>query len=322
MKLTHIKLAARFISGEIAVTALLLLGVSFVVFIILYLSPGDPFSILLRVHDDPSVYAAGMSNAVGTRSPWYAQYFSWLFHILRGDFGTSMRTGQKVLDEVARVGVNTLYLTIGSLFVTLAIALPIAVFSVRRGPTPVSRSLAMLAYVVSAIPVFWLGYIVIYVFTRKFGLFPLAFGFSSEEGLSWLYFGLPILVLGVGNGTVSEFVRYLRQELERVLSEDYIRAARAKGAPVWKHSFKEGFLLPVTEITASKIPFILGGAVVVEQVFNWPGMGRMAWQAAQDRDYPLLMGIAILSAAVVRLASLAQRTVCILVNPRALKERP
>lgn len=321
MKLTHIKPVALLISREIAVTALLLLGVSFVVFIILYLSPGDPFSLLLQGQNQPSAGATGVAPAMGVPSPWYSQYFLWLFNIMGGDFGTSLRTGQKVLREVARVGVNTLCLTIGSMFVTLAIALPIAVFSARRGLTPVNRLLTMFAYIVSAVPVFWLGYIVIYIFTRRFGLFPIAFGFSSEQGLDWLYFILPILVLGVGNGTVSEIVRYLRQELERVFSEDYIRTARAKGASVWKHSFKEGLLIPVTEIIASKIPFILGGAVVVEQVFNWPGMGRMAWQAAQDRDYPLIMGIAILSAAIVRFGSLAQRTVYILVNPRASKER-
>ena len=93
-------------------------------------------------------------------------------------------------------------------------------------------------------------------------------------------------MLGVGNGTISEVIRSLRDEMGRVMAEDYIRTARAKGASVWKHSFKEGLLIPVTEIIAAKIPFILGGAVIVEQVFNWPGMGRMAWQAAQDRDYP------------------------------------
>jgi peptide/nickel transport system permease protein len=106
----------------------------------------------------------------------------------------------------------------------------------------------------------------------------------------------------------------------RVIAEDYIRSARAKGASIWKHAFKEGLLIPVTEIIASKIPFILGGAVIVEQVFNWPGMGRMAWQAAQDRDYPVIMGIAILAAVFVRMGSLFQSVVYVLVNPKASKE--
>jgi peptide/nickel transport system permease protein len=133
-------------------------------------------------------------------------------------------------------------------------------------------------------------------------------------------FTVPILVLGIGNGALSEVIRHLREEMSRVMAEDYIRAARAKGASVWRHAFKEGILLPVTEIVASKIPFIIGGAVIVEQVFNWPGMGRMAWQAAQDRDFPLIMGIAIVTAAFVRLGSLLQRVVYIAVNPRASHE--
>ncbi|MBS1242985.1 MAG: ABC-type dipeptide/oligopeptide/nickel transport system, permease component [Nitrospirae bacterium] len=108
--------------------------------------------------------------------------------------------------------------------------------------------------------------------------------------------------------------------MARVLDEDYIRTARAKGASVMGHAFKEGLLIPVTEIIAAKIPFILGGAVIVEQVFNWPGMGRMAWQAAQDRDFPVIMGIAILAAVFVRLGSLFQSVVYVAVNPRASKE--
>jgi peptide/nickel transport system permease protein len=173
--------------------------------------------------------------------------------------------------------------------------------------------------VVSALPVFWLGYIAIYISIHRFGLFPLAFG-SNAGPWNWFYFLLPVLVLGISNGTISEVVRYLREEMKRVFDEDYIVTARAKGASVWKHSFKEGFLIPITEIIAAKIPFILGGAVVVEQVFNWPGMGRMAWQAAQDRDYPLIMGITLVAAIIVRMGSLLQRVVHIVVNPRASKE--
>ncbi|MDH4164186.1 MAG: ABC transporter permease [Nitrospirota bacterium] len=147
----------------------------------------------------------------------------------------------------------------------------------------------------------------------------MAFGYATG-GEKWLYALLPIIVLGIGNGTISEVIRSLREEMGRVMEEDYIRTARAKGASVWQHAFKEGFLIPVTEIVAAKIPFILGGAVIVEQVFNWPGMGRMAWQAAQDRDYPVIMGIAIVAAMLVRMGSLFQSVVYVMVNPRASKE--
>ncbi len=321
MKLSAVRPIALVLSRELTITMLLLLGVSLVVFVILYLSPGDPFSVLLEGQLSTAEARAGLREALGAPKSWYAQYLSWLTGMLQGNFGTSVRTGLPVLKELLRTGLNTLILTIGSLLITLLIAVPIALYSSVRGINRISWPLTMFSYVVSALPVFWLGYIVIYFFTHKLGLFPMAFGYSGGAGrFGWLYALLPIFVLGLGNGTVSEVIRYLRDEMGRVMADDYIRTARAKGASVWKHSFKEGLLIPVTEIIASKIPFILGGAVIVEQVFNWPGMGRMAWQAAQDRDYPVIMGIAIFAAILVRMGSLFQSVVYVAVNPRASKE--
>ena len=315
MKLSAVRPITVLLTRELGIATLLLLGVSFVVFVILYLSPGNPFAeIVTRIEAD-----AAPGAPAATPTAWYSQYFIWLKNLFRGNLGNSVRTGLPVLQEVFRVGINTLYLTIGSMLVTLLIAVPIAVFSARRGMTPTSWSMTVFTYVVSALPVFWLGYIVIYISIHRFGLFPLAFG-SNAGPWNWFYFMLPVLVLGLSNGTISEVVRYLREEMQRVFTEEYIVTARAKGASVWKHSFKEGFLIPISEIIAAKIPFILGGAVVVEQVFNWPGMGRMAWQAAQDRDYPLIMGITLVAAIVVRMGSLLQRVVHIFVNPRASKE--
>jgi peptide/nickel transport system permease protein len=315
MKLASIRPIMLLITRELAIALLLLLGVSFVVFIVLYVSPGNPFEKLIA----EQMSDGGLGQSAQVPASWYSQYLSWLRNILQGNLGNSTRTGLPVLSEVLRVGINTLYLTIGSLLLTLMIAVPIAILSARRGLTPASWSLTIFTYVVSALPVFWLGYIVIYISIHQFGKFPLAFG-SGAQKWSWFYFMLPVIVLGISNGTISEVVRFLREEMSRVFAEDYIVTARAKGASIWKHAFKEGFLIPITEIIAAKIPFILGGAVVVEQVFNWPGMGRMAWQAAQDRDYPLIMGITLMAAILVRMGSLIQRVVHIIVNPRASRE--
>ena len=319
MKLASIRPIALVLSRELAITGLLLLGVSALVFGILYLSPGDPFSVLLEGQAITEESRAGVREALGVQKTWYGSYLSWILGMLQGDFGTSIRSGLPVLQEVLRTGLNTLVLTIGSLLITLLIAAPIAIRSAMHGMTRATWSFTILSYVVSALPVFWLGYIIIYFFTHKLGIFPMAFGFATG-GKKWLYMLLPIVVLGIGNGTISEVIRSLRDEMGRVMEEDYIRTARAKGASVWKHAFKEGFLIPVTEIIAAKVPFILGGAVIVEQVFNWPGMGRMAWQAAQDRDYPVIMGIAIVAAVLVRMGSLFQSVVYVMVNPRASKE--
>jgi peptide/nickel transport system permease protein len=321
MRLSFVRPVAQQLFRELALTALLLLGVSFVVFLVLYFSPGDPFSLLLEGQMATAEAQQQLRIALGVPEHWYSQYLFWLGNMVQGNFGASIRTGLPVLPEIVRVGINTLYLTLGSMLVTLLIAVPIALSPAQRGETPLNWPFTMFAYLVSALPVFWLGYVFIYIFIHQFKLFPILYGYSSERELTPLFFLLPILVLGVGNGTISEVVRHLRDEMGRVLREDYVRTARAKGASVWRHAFKEGFLIPITEIVAAKIPFILGGAVVVEQVFNWPGMGRMAWQAALDRDYPVIMGIAVVAALFVRFGTLTQRVVCVVVNPRASQER-
>jgi peptide/nickel transport system permease protein len=306
---------------ELGLALLLLLGVSVVVFAILYAAPGDQFSVLLEGQLPSEEARAGIRAAMGAAQSWYGQYFSWLLGVLSGNFGTSVRTGLPVAGELLNVSLNTLYLTLGSMVVTLLIAVPIALYSSVRGHSvAISWPLTMLGYVISALPVFWLGYIAIYVSIHSFGFFPLASMGQGSGANNWLYTLVPVLVLGLGSGSISEVIRSLREEMSRVMAEDYVRTARAKGASVWRHAFKEGLLLPVTEIIASKIPFILGGAVIVEQVFNWPGMGRMAWQAAQDRDFPVMMGIVLVAAAFVRLGSLLQRIVCAAVNPQRSRD--
>ena len=306
---------------ELGLALLLLLGVSFVVFAILYAAPGDQFSVLLEGQSPTEEARAGIRVAIGVAHSWYGQYFSWLLNVLSGNFGTSMRSGLPVAGELFTVSLNTLYLTLGSMAVTLLVAVPIALYSSVRGHSvAISWPLTMLGYVMSALPVFWLAYIAIYVSIHSFGFFPLASMSQMSGGNDWLYTLVPILVLGLGSGTISEVIRHLREEMSRVMAEDYVRTARAKGASVWRHAFKEGLLIPVTEIIASKIPFILGGAVIVEQIFNWPGMGRMAWQAAQDRDFPVIMGIALVAAAFVRMGSLLQRIVYTAVNPQRGRE--
>lgn len=316
MKLAAVKPVSVLISRELLITVVLLWGVSLVVFAVLYSAPGNPFR---NPSLTPTIGGAAVHGAASGASSWYGLYVDWFGRLLQGNLGTSLRTGLPVLGEVVRTGINTLCLTLGSLLLTLLVAVPVAVLTARRGLTAVNWSLSVFTYLVSSLPVFWLGYLVIYISIHHFDLFPLTFGDGGQRWQSF-YFLLPVVVLGLGNGTLSEVVRYLREEIGRVLAEDYVSAARAKGASVWRHSFKEGFLIPITEIVAAKIPFILGGAVVVEQVFNWPGMGRMAWQAAQDRDYPLIMGITLMAAIVVRMGNFLQRVIHIVVNPRASKE--
>lgn len=301
----------RVLVREGALTLGLLLGASLLVFAIVRAAPGDA-ARALELGDGGS--AAGRSEATAA-----AEYVRWLYGAITGDVGVSFRTGRPVTDEIRRVGLNTLALTLGALAVTVAVAVPIGSAGALRRHSAGAVVATVAAYAFSALPAFFVGYVAIYVFTRRFEVFPLAFG--GDGRMPWLAFVLPMLVLGFANGGVGEVVRHVRAALERVLGEEYVRTARAKGAPVWRHAATEGLVLPVTAALAGKVPFVLGGAVVVEQVFNWPGLGRLAWQAALDRDYPVIMGLALLAAVVARGAALAAALVHAALAPGARVSR-
>ena len=317
MKSFPLMAVTKVLSRELAATAALLLGVSLVVFVILYLAPGDPFAALLGGRMLSAEERDAAYEALGIPKTWYGQYLAWVGHVLQGDFGMSTSSGQPVAHVLLSSGANTLFLTLGSLVVTLGVAIPIAAMAAVRPASRIARSSTLLVYLVSALPTFWLGYMLIYFFTKKLGLFPILSATDENQQLTWLYALLPVVLLGLGNGALSEIVRYLREEISRVMSEEYVRTARAKGASIWRHAYKEALLLPVSQIIAAKMPFVLGGAIIVEQVFNWPGLGRVAWQAAQERDYPVIMAITLLAAIVVRLGSFFHRAVYVSVNPRA-----
>ena len=301
-------------------TVFLLLGISIVVFAILYLAPGDPFAVLLGGQLVSESERQAVLESLGLPSTWYGQYLSWLGNMLQGDFGTSLRSGAPVAQEVITTGLNTLYLIVGAMLVTLSVAVPVAIYSVSRENSLSTWLLTMMTYVISALPLFWLGYVLIYYFTKQLEIFPVSTGSALDDSINWLHLVLPVLLLGIGNGAVGEILRHLRMELHRVMTEEYVRTARAKGASVWRHAFSEGLLLPVTEMVAAKMPHLLGGAIIVEQIFNWPGLGRLAWQAALDRDYPVILAVAVVAAAMVRMGSLLHRFVYISVNPRASRE--
>ncbi len=307
-----------YLTRELYVTFFLLIGVSLVVFAVLYSAPGDPLAAVFGGQVLSDAQREEMMRNLGISNTWYGQYWSWLVKLFNGDFGTSLRSGQPVLGEVTKLAKNTFYLTFGAMFFSLMIALPIAIYLAKRGTDRLGWVLMMFAYTTSAVPLFWSAYIVIYIYTRFFNTLPI--GLATGESMNFTQMMLPVFMLGLGSGIISETVRFLRDEISRVFSEDYVRTARAKGVSVWKHALTEALIIPVSEMIASKIPFVIGGAIIVEQIFNWPGIGRMAWQAAQDRDYPVIMCITLVTALIVRLTSLLQKTLYVIVNPRASQE--
>lgn len=292
----------------------LLLLVSFAMFALLTLAPGDPVAMYVNVQSLTPQEVEAARHELGLDRAFPVRYGSWLARIAEGDLGTSLRDGRPVALVLWQTGWRTLLLTGSAMALTLLFSSLTAYLSATGRHPAWASALTAAGYGLSGVPVYWLGYVVIYVATTGFGVFPVMSG--ADRSGAWGMFLVPVAVLGLGNGTVSEVTRHLRGHLEGVLAEDYIRTARAKGASLWRHLYKDGFVMPLSSLLASKIPYMLGGAIIVEQVFNWPGMGRLAWQAALDRDFPVLLGVTLVAAFVVRLGHLVKGATQVAVNPR------
>jgi peptide/nickel transport system permease protein len=282
-------------------------------FAILRTAPGDPISLYVDVRNLSPGELEVVRHELGLDRSLPVQYAVWLSRLSRADLGHSLKTGRPVALELWRTGWRTLLLTVSAMALTLLYAALAAAAAAFKRHT--AGPLTLIGYVLSGVPVFWLGYVAIFLGTKYLGVLPVMMGTSSSDA-GWRFFWVPVVVLGLGNGTVSEVTRHLRSHLEAVLAEDYMRTARAKGASILKHLYKDGFVMPLSSLLASKVPYLLSGAIVVEEVFNWPGMGRLAWEAAGTRDYPVLLGVTLVSALIVRAAHVLKQAIQVGVNPQ------
>lgn len=309
------KRVGRALLREAARTAVLLVLVTAAMFALLNMAPGDPVALYVNVQSLTPDEVETVRHELGLDRSLPVRYGVWLGRLAHGDLGTSLRSGRPVTRELWHTGWRTLLLAGSALLLTLVFAATTAYLVAMRRHPLLATALSVAGYVLSGLPVFWLGYLAIWVATTRFGVLPVMMGETAGEH-AWLLFLVPVVVLGLGNGTVSEVTRHLRTHLEAVLQEDYMRTARAKGASLWRHLYKDGLVMPLSSVLANKVPYVLGGAIVVEQVFNWPGMGRLTWQAASDRDYPILLGVTLVSAVIVRVAHAVKQAVQVAVNPQ------
>jgi peptide/nickel transport system permease protein len=279
---------------EVVNTILLVLGVSALLFFLFNIMPG-----------------AFLGKGQG-----FSGYVDLLKRLFTFNFGTSFVSGRDINVIIFPAFRNTIILTIGSIVLSMMISVPIGIFSAYRGFKSYSWPLSIFSYIMSSIPVFYLGYVVLFIVSRQTGFLPIYYPQASGRGSPFLSYVLPILVLGLGNDSISEIVRLITNELGRVMDSDYVSASKARGESVLKSSINEGIIVPLVSITFSKIPFIIGGAVIVEHVFNWPGMGRLAFQSTLDRDLPMLIVIAFLSVLIVRAGMIVKEAVLYYFNPR------
>lgn len=288
--------------------AVVLLGIiSITTFTLIHAAPGGP-SLLSNPElsrDD----IVQMREQLGLNDPLAVQYGRWLGNVLRGNMGASYNSVEPVVGLIRDRLPNTLLLTGGALALSIAVALPLGVLSATRRNTRFDRMVAGISFFGVSIPVFWLGIMLIILFSGQLrwlpagGMASLGEPFSLVDRLKHL--ALPTLVLATAN--LAELTRYTRSSMITVLGEDYVRTAHAKGLSrrkvVVRHALRAA-LIPVVTVIGVLLPRAVSGAAITETVFSWPGMGRLAVEAATTRDYPVVMGTTLTVAVVVIFSSL------------------
>ena len=288
---------------------LVLFGVSVVVFLILHLT-GDP-ALLLLPPDASADDIARFREAMGFNDPVAVQYLRFLKGALRGDFGESLRHGEPAMHLVLERLPATFELAGAGLLIALCLAIPAGIVSAVRRNTPVDYVSTVVALLGQAMPTFWLGIMLILVFSVRLNWLP-----SSGRGdLDHLI--LPAITLGLF--TTARITRLTRSGMLEVLGQDYIRTARAKGVSeppvVWKHALKNASI-PIVTIVGIELGTLLGGSVITETIFAWPGVGRLSVQAIFNRDYPVVQAAVFLLASTFVIVNFLVDVIYTYLDPR------
>ncbi len=315
-----------FVLRRLLTSAVLILLVLTLTFFVIQLAPGGPGGVYLdpRV---PAEYAQELATLYGLDRPWPERYAAWLKAVvLEWNWGVSASAKRPVSELLAVYGPPTLLLSGAALLVQFTFGLLLGVAAARRAERFQDHLIRVVSVLLYSLPAFWLGLMAILLFSHTLPLFPPGQTHSLDgDRLGWLaalldrlhHLALPALVLGLA--TLGSVVRLLRGSLIEVLQQDYVRTARAKGvrerSVVWVHGLRNA-LAPLTQLFGLSLPFLVGGALVVERVFSWPGMGRLTWEAIGTRDYPVLMAATALAALFVVLGSLVADLMLAAVDPR------
>lgn len=299
----------------------LLLGISVVSFAILKVAPGGPLAAYAANPDITDEDIHRLEKAFGLDQPLYIQYVTWLAKFATGDWGYSYAYHQPVLGLIGERLPNTIYLMTTVFVVVLLLAIPIGILTALRQYSWFDHVVTGSTFAFLSMPTFWLGLVLIYVFGLYLRIFPL--GAMQTPGTEFdlldrlHHLVLPVVTLALVQ--VGAYTRYLRASMLETIGQDYVRTARAKGLGerviVGRHALKNA-AIPLVTIAALDLPDLFVGALVTEQIFGWPGMGRLFWDAATRFDYPILMGILAVSAALIILANLVADVIYGYLDPR------
>jgi peptide/nickel transport system permease protein len=296
----------RYVLRRFLLTVPVLFGVSVLVFVIMHVVPGDPVR-LIAGPDAPEEVVVRIRAELGLDRPLHVQYLSFLGRALRGDLGHSLRSRAAVVDEILARFPATLELTSVSMVIAILLGIPLGLISAVRRSTWIDYLAMGTSLSTLSMPIFWVAIVAIWIFSLQLGWLPV----SGRGGPVWEWDGFHHIILpGLTLSTTSIAIisRLTRSGMLEVLGREYVTTARAKGLPepavVGKHALKNA-LIPVVTVVGLQYGLLLGGAVVTETIFAWPGVGRLAMTSILQRDYPVVQGCVLLVATLFVVINLA-----------------
>lgn len=308
-----------YIVRRIGLMIFILLGVSIITFFMMYIVPGDPAEIIAIEQHGGEVTRETIEHVRakhGLDRPVYIQYFHWLINVLQGDFGHSYRTDRPVLNEILAKLPATIQLALASTLLSLTIAIPIGVISATKQYSVIDNLSMTGALIGVSMPNFWLGLLLILFFSLYLGWFPV-FGRGGIEHLI-----LPAITLGTGMAAIT--TRLTRSSMLEVIKQDYITTAKAKGLSekviIWIHALKNA-LIPVVTVIGLQFGSLLEGAVIVETIFAWPGVGRLLVDSIFARDFAMIQGCVFFIAVIYVLVNLMVDISYAYLDPRIRYEK-
>lgn len=286
-----------------------LLIISFIVFTLVFIA-GDPVALMLP-EDAALEEIEQLRESLGLNEPFYIQYGNYVFRMIQGDFGESFRYGQDALSVVLERLPATFELAIAAIVIAIMIAIPFGIWSATKQNSSIDLIATGAAVVGKAMPNFWLGIMLILLFSVTLGVLPV----SGRGSIAHLI--LPAITLGTG--IAAEMTRLIRSSMLEILNQDYIRTAKSKGIKsvhvIYKHAFRNA-LIPFVTITALQTSTLIGGALITETVFAWPGIGQLLIQAVNTRDMAIVQACVMIIAAIVILMNLLADIIYRILDPR------
>jgi len=300
----------RFIVQRLLAAAVTIWIATIAVTLLIHLVPGDPVRIMYGSFQTTPEELEAIRVRLGLDQPIWTQYAMYLGRLAHGDLGRSIVGDQPVLDILLTRFPATLALTLSSLAIAIVVGMSLGFLAAYRRGTWVDAGAMVLAIVGVSMPHFWLGLLLLFLFALTLQWLPVAGG-------DWKSLILPALTLGLANAAV--LARLTRSAMIDIFDQDFVRTARAKGLPqtvvLYRHALRSG-LVPIVSMLGLQFAYLMGGAIVVENVFAWNGVGRLAIEAVFARDYPLIQGFILFFATVVALASVVVDVAYALLDPR------